>query len=412
MKYEVTRSCGHIETVALFGPGSTRKYILKKEAERACQECRAEENAQASASNANRAKEMELPQLTGSAKQVQWAETLRMQFVDGIDAVIEHYKSIADYVASHAKEDAAYAVKSAEILKQDIDTWNGVFGDQRSITPEAVSAVINYILTIEISASFWIDKRNSNTSSLIENYAMLNRKTIIKSFMEEEAPVEAQAPVMIAPEKKIKSGYATISVSADNHVITAKYEKDEDFRAVCKEHSLTWSQERGAWTRKPSQTTAGDIIDRAAGLAVALLAAGFAVEIKNSDVYQKAINPEAIVPEQRNWVIRIDDNTMGIRFERDDTLYKRARSLPGAWWNKDEDCIAIKPMHFAEIRDFVRLYGFSVTDRAEAILHDAEAAQKIALVVNAKPVKAERQTDAVKDILTGDDEIIPDLKDN
>lgn len=79
MKYEIKHSCGHIETVELFGKGEERERKIKWLESQPCFECqKAEANAKAEAE----AKENGYPELTGTEKQVAWANTLRQQFVD------------------------------------------------------------------------------------------------------------------------------------------------------------------------------------------------------------------------------------------------------------------------------------------------------------------------------------------
>ena len=92
-KYTVTRACGHDEVVVLFGKGRDREWRLENvEPSKLCTECyqvelarqREKENQEA----AEAAKEMSLPELTGSEKQVTWAETLRLTFLDKASFVL------------------------------------------------------------------------------------------------------------------------------------------------------------------------------------------------------------------------------------------------------------------------------------------------------------------------------------
>ena len=70
-KYDVTYTCGHTETVELFGKTSERERKIKwMEGNCLCPACyKAEQQA--------KAKVLDLPALTGTPKQVAWAETLR-----------------------------------------------------------------------------------------------------------------------------------------------------------------------------------------------------------------------------------------------------------------------------------------------------------------------------------------------
>lgn len=89
-KYQVTRSCGHEETVQLTGPHKAREYRLTKEAERLCGECFAEARRSNNAAAAAAAQEKDLPVLTGSPKQVAWAESIRQNAIAHMDRAIAY----------------------------------------------------------------------------------------------------------------------------------------------------------------------------------------------------------------------------------------------------------------------------------------------------------------------------------
>ena len=77
-KYDVVFSCGHEERIELFGKGSEReRKIAWWEKHGLCSACyKAEQQAKAAA----RATAWELPALTGSPKQIAWAERIRSDF--------------------------------------------------------------------------------------------------------------------------------------------------------------------------------------------------------------------------------------------------------------------------------------------------------------------------------------------
>ena len=70
-KYDVTYACGHTETVELFGKTSERERKIEwMERDCLCPSCY-KEKQQAEAET------FDLPELTGTPKQISWAETLR-----------------------------------------------------------------------------------------------------------------------------------------------------------------------------------------------------------------------------------------------------------------------------------------------------------------------------------------------
>ena len=77
-KYDVVFSCGHEERIELFGKGTEReRKIAWFEKYGLCSTCyKAEQQAVA----AKRAEKWGLPALTGSPKQIAWAERIRSEF--------------------------------------------------------------------------------------------------------------------------------------------------------------------------------------------------------------------------------------------------------------------------------------------------------------------------------------------
>lgn len=82
-QYDIERTCGCTETIRLYGPGKERDRRRAYEATRECTSCYedrvAKERAESSAKAAEQAKASGLPSLTGSPKQIAWAETIRAE---------------------------------------------------------------------------------------------------------------------------------------------------------------------------------------------------------------------------------------------------------------------------------------------------------------------------------------------
>lgn len=79
----ITYSCGHNGRVQIYGPNRGRPALAQKEADRDCENCRAEAKAKAYAAATEAAKEdaeaASLPALTGTARQVDWAMVIRAE---------------------------------------------------------------------------------------------------------------------------------------------------------------------------------------------------------------------------------------------------------------------------------------------------------------------------------------------
>src|SRR5690554_3848949 len=92
-KYDIIYACGHEGVVNIIGPHKDREWKLEREKEKICPECWRkhieEEMRRENEEAAKKAKEMELPELSGTPKQVAWAITLRQKLVDVIDGLDE-----------------------------------------------------------------------------------------------------------------------------------------------------------------------------------------------------------------------------------------------------------------------------------------------------------------------------------
>ena len=102
-KYDVVFSCGHEERIELFGKGSEReRKIAWFEKYGLCSCCyKAEQQAKAAA----RAAAWELPALTGSPKQIAWAERIRSDFFAEFE---EMEKEDGHSTAEAAEKDARF----------------------------------------------------------------------------------------------------------------------------------------------------------------------------------------------------------------------------------------------------------------------------------------------------------------
>lgn len=80
MKTTITHTCGHQEEIVIFGKNADRKKKIEWIESQPCAECRAAESAANS-------KATGMVELTGSAKQIAWAEDLRTETMTAIDAL-------------------------------------------------------------------------------------------------------------------------------------------------------------------------------------------------------------------------------------------------------------------------------------------------------------------------------------
>ncbi|NCG67157.1 hypothetical protein GWJ21_04145 [Bacillus coagulans] len=83
--HEGVYACGHPGRVQIYGPVKDRDWKEKKEFSKLCPECWKKKLAEENQKAVETAKEMGLPELKGTEKQVAWANSIRLEFIEAID---------------------------------------------------------------------------------------------------------------------------------------------------------------------------------------------------------------------------------------------------------------------------------------------------------------------------------------
>lgn len=124
-KYEITRSCGHTETVQIGGPVNNRERLAERESERLCADCYrakvAAERAAESERAAAAAKATGLPELTGSEKQIAWAESIRAKAAETLGALRPMLEAAP--AANRAAAEIALAIISETMGRAGAHDW-------------------------------------------------------------------------------------------------------------------------------------------------------------------------------------------------------------------------------------------------------------------------------------------------
>ncbi len=141
-KYQITRTCGHVETVNIVGPGKDRPRKAAREANRLCHACYVAEQ-QAAAIAAAPEVSADLPALTGSAKQITWADALRASGIVELGTATDMFRD-ADYLAKFDDETRSTILRTVADYEAEV--------------------------TAETSAGWWIDRRDSLTANAIGHH--------------------------------------------------------------------------------------------------------------------------------------------------------------------------------------------------------------------------------------------------
>lgn len=430
MKYEGTFACGHEGEVDVTGKRDKREWLAEKKFAGLCPECyekmiqekREKENKEA----LEKAKEMELPALNGTEKQISWANTIRQKFIDSVETIVdknndnkkvflnkndeyefvnleERIEGLKDRLKQHIEDNNESKIEKCKARISDKEEQLEEI-KKRKIDNYEIIEIENYILNNVVSASDWIDLRDKNVSSILNSYlksALKTEEEIIEEIQKKEVMEES----IVKPTNCIKPGIVEISI-VDNTII-ATYEKDSDFKEIVKGLGFSW---RGQWERKINKFN-GPIEDRAAELGNELLNKGFAIYILNKDIREMAING-LYSKEIKNWILsRVNGEYAGrlvISWEGfSDTLYNRSKKLPSAIWDRG---MVIKPNYFKEVEEFARLYNFNFSDGALKLINDAKIKYNNCLEVEPAKVLKEKQKDGLEEILNSSTDILDDLK--
>lgn len=81
----VTYACGHEGDVQIYGSGSDRERKARKYGYYLCPDCKYQEARQRVADAREKAQAAGIPELTGSIKQVAWADNIRTQIMSQYD---------------------------------------------------------------------------------------------------------------------------------------------------------------------------------------------------------------------------------------------------------------------------------------------------------------------------------------
>jgi len=324
-----------------------------------CEDCkenqRQEGNDKAAQANASAG----LPELTGSEKQIAWAETIRAEKLSNIE-----------------KE----ANKEFNPLEAE-----AYYGDDQSMTEAQQNHAVRQIKR-QTSASWWIDNRTTKAGHLLAQ--LFKQKPPIAK--EEQAHIdEAQAEATVRPEQVETETIAEITLQ-NGHVKVDFPQKIEALRLIMRKNHYTWTG--SLWSRGINAMN-GIEQDRLAEIGHILLGSGFIIRIYDPQSREKAIQGN-YQEEQTRWIIAYsssaNDSSLGIRWGRDEDYYKQAKRLPTARYVRPG--VSVSPEQFEEILDFAEINDFAISASAEQVIDQARNAKEKALTVSVERVQKKPPT--------------------
>ena len=311
-----TFSCGHDGSVEVYGSSKQREHDAAYRFSKVCPECAARERDARNARNAEKARQLGFPDLIGTEKQVGWANTIRMEAIDKLENQLAYNAQCID----KCKESGEYTPEREASINSVMEKTRRVY----------------HFIGAQKSARWFIENKES-MSSAKWMWTCFN-KDIVK-FEEYEMtkapePEPMKEEEILRPDEITHSGVVDIYVDTSRGHVTADYAKDDDFRAILKKLDFAWRPGDRVWRRDTGEMT-GDPRDRAAELAIRLIANGFAVAVHDEQAREMAKRGE-YEPEHNRWIFAPDD-VLGIYFNKDDDIARSAikRLVGGCYWNHD-----------------------------------------------------------------------------
>ena len=336
--------------------------IIAKEAERA------EANAKAAAE----AKEFELPELSGSPRQIEWANTIR----------VAYFKSYSKIVA-----------KYSELLSSE--------RQQCEVEFKSFLEVAEHLFATKTSGVFWIENRDLTIRILVKEHVGVFKKSEEKAELQ---PVVAD--YAIKPENLTTDAVAEVKYS--NNMLTVSFpSKNSTLIKECKSAKMNWNSKGLVWERKLSEMTG--TTDRIIEIGHKLLKAGIPIAIADENVRNKAVKGE-YADECLLWVMNGPDEKLRISWN-DGDWYEKSKRISGAKWSSEKRNMMVPVSSFKEIRDFAECNNFKVTTLAKEKMDEYEVGiERIKKVDVSEHVEVEKP-DRLKEILTSSDDIPSDLLD-
>lgn len=378
-KVTIAHSCGHEERHALYGRASDRKWLEKTLSERLCGDCyeadvAAKREAAAAQAQAD-AREVGLPELTGTPKQVTWALQLRAEFMAQTS---ERFRGIIAKIASNPfadRDEGAARLKDALQAPGALDALHSV-----------LETSICAIAAQHTAASYWIDNRRLNLDAEVEaalecvfgpvaerglsiadaisEVASASAREIAEEKVAASEAAQADAEATIRPEND--RGRAAARVILSGRMITVSYpEREKTLLDIVHRYDSSWNgaercHEIVAWVRP---------LDCAAQLAHDLLSAGFRVIISDEKLRAMAASG-GYTPWTGRVIANLKDRSaFTVRWLDREDWYSAARRIP-AYYKGVRQQVSVSPARWQELQDFAQAHGFEFTSPARRWLDE------------------------------------------
>lgn len=406
-KYSGVFSCGHEGIVNITGPHKDREWKKENAFSKRCPECyekyKENERARQNEEALKKAKEMELPELKGTDKQIAWANTIRQQVVNRLEKELEFFKQVEvleetknNVVTSFTKGvEMHFFYDVQEFYNKIHENYRDTFKLEKfkEVAKDYIKT-LDYIVCNEESAKFYIDNARRFEYLVIKmKDVYLNKMTSFDENADliEDIEKELDKDCTIYPESF--EGRPVVKVEIDFKTIKLIVEKNEEFRLLVKKNNYKWVDYSWQRTLKSGDD---NVKDRVAEIVSILLNAKFPVRVEDNEIREKAVSGE-FDKEITRWIELKGDKFLVVWDKKED-LYDVIKSLPSSKYEKPN--ITIEKERYQELEDFAQVYDFTFNIEAEVLLKKMKDLNRVKVTeIEEKEVGLESILNSSEDIL-------------
>jgi hypothetical protein len=361
-KYEVNcQKCGGAYTVQLFGKTKDRERKINNW-RGFCEDCKEkewEEKKEKTYQNSLKLqKEIGLPPLTGSEKQIKWAESIRANFWKAYEQDQDVFNSFIKIIFDrYSPTDEIFLHKKEEHRCSYVEN------------EEIVNSIFNHT-----ESRYWIDNRGNLLSEIAKTEKML-KPNHLKSKSEIEIEMQVKEEATIYPKEPATNLKIEI-LEKEGYINIVYPEKNDSFYSLIKSYDFTWNSSSRSWQVILDKNKNYDFyLNMLTDLCSNFLKKGFPIITLNEDLKQKILNHD-FTPYSNNWVYQRTNgdykNWFVLEWAYPSNYYNEAKKLSGSLYHHKK--VLVPPQSYEEVIDFAKINNFNFSDGAKSLI---EAMKKI-----------------------------------
>ena len=342
-----------------------------------CNDCyQAEKEEKENKKHQEMVDEYSLPDLSGTEKQIAWANKIRDEKIEGCVQFLSR-------LDTEAKTKENYV--EVEQYTQRFESLK----DQNT------------------TARFWIDNRDIGAVHLLEKQVVVSPEEV--ACKKEEEEIRKSFVCLVEPEKVELPVIVSIRIDEEKNAVYLKNEKNDWLREFYHGRQYEWDGDKGMYVHK-TEAFRGTAADHAAEMGSLLLKKGARVEFPNEEIKNKALSGD-YTPENFRYICFLGtDGKVGIRWGNKYTYYgtmrDRAKRLPSA--KDDKPYVVVSAKYYREIEDFAENYNFIISPGARRELDKVKSTVEIATPATGSHVEYNDRIDKMRN---SSDDILDKLRD-